>query len=545
MKEKLWTVLAIVIIISLGLAACGPTPTPVPTNTPVPVPPTDTPVPTTPAEEELPTITIGVGGESLTSVDPTSQAGSNVVGIIINVFETLVSFDEDDQIIPWLAKDWEWSEDGTTLTLYLREDVVFSDGTAMTADDVVFSINRHQINNLSVSSQLTESQGYLGVDSSDDYTVNIHFSAPSAQFIGQTLGSGIYVISSEQYAEYGYDNADYPAIPVGTGPYKISDWAEGQYVDLVPNDLYWGDEPNFASARFIPATDESTKIAMLQAGEVDMITQVNGANIPTLEAAGYSRWDVEQAHNIVLIFDLVDETLPWNDIKVRQAIDYVIDQDAVIETIFNGQHKTAVWLKEWELGYQPEFSEATLGYDVAEAQQLMADAGYADGFEMPLTYAAFMEWGTTLTDYLTAQLELINITVVPTGISDFMEFMDAQNNLHDPHTEGGCVFLFDVGWPGNPDPIINLTNGFYGGKSNCLYYRSDLDEIIDEALRTVDDAARADLITQAYEIITADMPVVPLMLEVSTSISVASVVYTKSYGGMGAGPIKLCDLTKD
>ena len=521
MKKKLFFGLLVVVLVALPLvSACD-------------------------GEEADTTLNIGVGGESLTSVDPTSQAGSNVQAITMNVYETLVSFDADDQIIPWLAESWEWSADGTTLTLYLRDDVVFSDGTAMTAEDVVFSLNRHQINNLSVSDQLTESQGYLGADSSDDYTVNIQFSAPSAQFIGQTLGSGIYVVSSEQYEEYGYDNSDYPTIPVGTGPYVISDWQEGQYVDLAPNDKYWGEEAKFTSVHFVPVTDESTKIAMLQSGEVDMITQVNGANIPTLEANGYSRWDVEQAHNIVLIFDLVDETLPWNDLKVRQAIDYAIDQDAVIETLFNGQHKDAVWLKEWEIGYQPEFSDATLGYDIDMALQLMSEAGYEDGFEMPLTYAAFMEWGTTLTDYLTSQLELINITVVPTGISDFMEFMNAQNQLHDPHTEGGCVFLFDVGWPGNPDPVINLTNGYYSGKSNCLYYRDDLDAIIEEALHTVDNDARAELITQAYEIIIADMPVVNMMLEVSTAFSTTNITYTKSYGGMMASPLKLCDLTID
>jgi peptide/nickel transport system substrate-binding protein len=240
----------------------------------------------------------------------------------------------------------------------------------------------------------------------------------------------------------------------------------------------------------------------------------------------------------------VNPNHPWADIRVRQAIDYVIDQDAVIETIFNGQPKPPVWLMDWELGYKPEYGQAALGYDVEKAKTLMAEAGYADGFEMPITYAAFMEWGTTMMDYVTAQLELINITVKPTGLTDFMEFMGAQVALHEAHTEGGSVFLFDVGWPGNPDPTINLSNCCFSGKPNTLYYSDDLDAIISQAIQTIDDGARAALIQQAYDKISVDLPVIPICLEVATTMSAANVTYTKSYGGMGAGPVKLSDVTK-
>jgi peptide/nickel transport system substrate-binding protein len=492
-------------------------------------------------EEELPTITIGLGGEALTTIDPTSFPGANVVAITQNVFETLISFDENDQIVPWLAESWEWSEDGKSLTMNLRQDVVFSDGTPMTCADVLFSIEREAVNNMAVGAQLNPAQGYAGSECADEYTFVVNYTAPSAQFMGQTLGMGLYVVSKAQFDEVGEE--EFMMNPIGTGPYKISGWEEGQYIDLVPNELYWGEKAKFSLAHFVPAPDEAGRIGMLQAGEVDLITQVSGTNIPTLKQAGFNRIDIPQAHDIVLIFDLMNPNHPWSDLKVRQAIDYAIDQDAVIETIFNGQPKPAVWLRDWELGYQPEFGEAALGYDLAEAQRLMAEAGYEDGFEMPVTYAAWMEWSTTLLDYITAQLELINITVVPTGLTDFMEFMGAMEQWHAPHTEGGSVFLFDVGWPGNPDPSINLTNGFYSGKPNSLYYTDDLDALVKQVIETIDDDARAPLITQAYQIIAADHPVVPICLEVATGMSAANVVYTKSYGGMGASPAKLCDLT--
>jgi ABC-type transport system substrate-binding protein len=543
-KQVTISLLALTLIVVPLLSACA---TPVPTAAPEPTTPPEATTPpeeepTAPPEEaELPAVNIALGGESLTTIDPTSLTGANVLATAINVYETLISFDENDQIVPWLAESWAWSEDGTSLTMNLRQDVVFSDGSPMTCDDVLFSIEREAVNNMAVMNQLNPEQGYEGSECSDDYTFVVHYSTPSAQFMGQTLGMGLYVVSKAQFEAVGED--EFMMNPIGTGPYQVLDWKEGQYVDLVPNEFYWGEPAKFSMAHFVPAPDESNRIAMLQAGEVDMITQVSGVNMPTLEDAGFNRIDVAQAHDIVLIFDLVNPNHPWSDIRVRQAMDYAIDQDAVIGTIFNGQHQAPVWLMDWELGYQPEFGKTDLGYDLAEAQRLMDEAGYSDGFTMPVTYAAFMEWGTTLLDYITAQLELINITVEPTGITDFMEFMGAQEQWHGPHTEGGGVFLFDVGYPGNPDPSINLTNGFFGGKANSLFYRDDLDQIIAEAIQTIDDEDRAELIAQAYEIIVEERPVLPICLEVATSMAAENVTYTKSYGGMGAGPVKLCDLT--
>ncbi len=545
-KQVTLSLLMLTLIVVPLLSACA---TPAPTAAPEPTTPPEATTPpeeepTAPPEEaELPAVNIALGGESLTTIDPTSLTGANVLAIAINVYETLISFDENDQMVPWLAESWAWSEDGTSLTINLRQDVVFSDGSPMTCADVLFSIEREAVNNMAVMNQLNPEQGYQGSECADDYTFVVHYSTPSAQFMGQTLGMGLYVVSKAQFEAVGED--EFMMNPIGTGPYQISDWKEGQYVDLVPNEFYWGVPAKFSMAHFVPAPDESNRIAMLQAGEVDMITQVSGVNLPSLEDAGFNRIDVAQAHDIVLIFDLVNPNHPWSDIRVRQAMDYAIDQDAVIGTIFNGQHQAPVWLMDWELGYQPEFGETDLGYDLAEAQRLMDEAGYADGFTMPVAYAAFMEWGTTLLDYITAQLELINITVEPTGITDFMEFMGAQEQWHGAHTEGGGVFLFDVGYPGNPDPSINLTNGFFGGKANSLFYRDDLDQIIAEAIQTIDDEERADLIAQAYAIVIDERPVLPICLEVATAMAAENVTYTKSYGGMGAGPAKLCDLTME
>ena len=114
--------------------------------------------------------------------------------------------------------------------------------------------------------------------------------------------------------------------------------------------------------------------------------------------------------------------------------------------------------------------------------------------------------------------------------------------MHSKDLESACV-LFDFGWPGNPEPVINLTNGFYMEKDNTLYDSPEVYDLITQALATVDNDARGELISQAYTIINDDLPFVPICLEVATTMIKPEIAYEKSVGGMAAGPGNLIDLT--
>lgn len=140
--------------------------------------------------------------------------------------------------------------------------------------------------------------------------------------------------------------------------------------------------------------------------------------------------------------------------KVRQAINYAIDKEALINKLFGGVPKEGVWLESWELGYDASLKPA-YAYDLAKAKQLMKDAGKADGFTMPLYYATFMEWGADLADYISSALAAINIKVELTGVSTMPEFMGTVEDLHKGKGKP-VVFLFDYGWttvgPATPNP---------------------------------------------------------------------------------------------
>jgi ABC-type transport system substrate-binding protein len=121
--------------------------------------------------------------------------------------------------------------------------------------------------------------------------------------------------------------------------------------------------------------------------------------------------------------------------------------------------------------------------------------------------------------------------------------MDTIRKMHDDATAEG-VIVFDVGWPGNPDPVINLTNGFYSVKPNSVYHTPQLDALIAQALETADNTARAAILKQAYKLVDADLPFIPICLEVTSSSMKSGITFKQTMGGLNvSGPTNLIDLT--
>jgi len=509
----------------------APPPTAVP---PTAVPPTEVP----PAPISI-TVAYPGGFTGLTSIDPSDFFGAAPPG----VFESLVAQDKDDALYGLLAESWEWSDDGLTLTMKLREGVKFSTGDPFTTADVEFSLLRSLEKNMPVIAQLSPGQGYNGYEVVDDYTIKFLFTKVNVQFVPQTLVN-MYMGSKTYYDQVGEDA--YVKLPVGTGPYKIADWAEGQYIDLVYNENYRGEKPQIESAHFVASPDSATRVAMLQAGEVDMAAQVPGASITALEAAGFARVDIPQPHDIAMVFNLLAPDTPWQDLRVRQAINYAIDKQSLIDTMLCGPLQEGVWALPTAPWYDPSLKPA-YPYDLAKAQELMEEAGYADGFTFPITYLV-TEWGANLADYLASALAQINITVELTAIAGMPDFMPSIAAVHNSYVNGETVpatvgaFVYDPGWPGNPEVSIDLTNGFYMAKDNTLFDNPAINDLVDEVLSTLDDEARYEVAGQAWAAIDELLPVIPIGLEVQVNMMKPNITYVKSVGGMATGPTNLIDL---
>jgi ABC-type transport system substrate-binding protein len=343
-------------------------------------------------------------------------------------------------------------------------------------------------------------------------------------------------------------------MPVGTGPYKIKSWTSDVSLEVEYNDKYRGDKPEIESATFLVYSSPANGVAMLEAGEVDLLSQAPGSSIDELELAGYNSIPVVQPHALALVFNLLGYGVqPWDDVRVRQAINYAINKDALKGSMICGPIQDGTWvlpLSTWYPEYEAKGLDPSYAYNKTQAEALLTAAGYGGGgFSLNITYLA-TETVTPLAEYLTGALADIGITVNLNGIAGMPDFMGSIAGVHNTYFGGNITgtpatpnaFLYDPGWPGNPEVAIDLTNGFYAGKDNTLFDNTGINDLVDQVLTTLTDSTRYGLAADAWEDIDTLLPAIPIGQEVQTNFSKATVVYIKSVGGMTQGPRQLVDL---
>ncbi|MEO1001442.1 MAG: ABC transporter substrate-binding protein, partial [Pseudomonadota bacterium] len=195
-------------------------------------------------------------------LDPTSAAAQAIDEVLYaNVYEGLTRFEESGAIVPALAESWEISDDGLTYTFTLREGVTFHDGSSFEASDVVFSLDRARAED-STNAQKQLYSGIASVEAPDDQTVVLTLSAPNGNMLFN-LAWGDAVIVAPENAEDLTTNA------VGTGPFTVAEWRQGDSIELARNDAYWGDAPVLESATFKFVSDPTAAFAAMMAGDID------------------------------------------------------------------------------------------------------------------------------------------------------------------------------------------------------------------------------------------------------------------------------------
>lgn len=304
-----------------------------------------------------------------------------------NVYDTLDETDAAGHIVPGLATSWDIEDGGKVIVFHLRHGVKFQSGDPFTAADVVWSHER----------ELKKAPFYGGfaryikkVVAVDPYTVKFIFSQPDAQF----LPVHALVIASKGY----YDRvgpAEFAAHPVGTGPYRIVDYAPAQHLDLATWKGYWGKPPEIKKARFVFVTDENTRVADLQSGQVDMIMATPYSSYAQLKSEGFTEVKLPVHPTQSVQFSLIDKEAPWADVRIRQAMAYAIDGNAIVKGLLMGVPTDYPRLTPGEVGYDPTLTDYK--YDPAKAKKLEAEAGYPNGFDMPLYVSTGVYYGTRQT----------------------------------------------------------------------------------------------------------------------------------------------------
>ncbi len=430
-------------------------------------------------------------------LDPHKTSAYYSYQTLQQVLETLVDFDDDQNLVPRLAESWSVSDDGLVWTFNLRDDVKFSNGRDFTAADVKYTYDR-MLDPETASGNAWRLGAVQSIDVVDDYTVTFTLGSPNTGFLGKLAsGSPVGIIAREAVEDGTIDTA-----PVGTGPFVIADYQPGTLVLLERNEYYWGTDESgtqlpyldTVELRIIP--DDSVKRSALVSGDVDWSISVPPQSLGELEA----RDDVvvdRSAAPAYWYIGVNTEREPLDDVRVRQAISYALDRGQVTEAATFGTgvptQDPIPSVSAWAFDYAP------YEQDLDKARELLEAAGVGNGFEMQIMPTTEYEESIRAAQVIQAQLAPLGIRATldtrewadwldTQGQGNYDTFVCSWNVLLDPDDffyaqhKTGEVFNFT----GYSNPTVDelLEEGRMAEDFDTRYeiYREVNQEIVDDAV---------------------------------------------------------------
>jgi peptide/nickel transport system substrate-binding protein len=420
------------------------------------------------------------------SMDPffvNQAAGWSVVHAL---FDHLIERDFEGNIVPGLALSWT-TVGTSTLEFALREDVAFHNGQPFTAESVKFSVERM------LAEEAAPNQGkFTAIDSVeivDDYTVRLNLNRPDGTLF-DSLTSRLAMLPPEYFEDVGAEG--FARVPVGTGPFQFVEWVPDDHVALVANQDYWEGSykgrPEVDRVIFRTIPEPATRMAELESGGVHLIQDVLPDQVDDLEAAGLTVVPYEAFQLQYIFFIADDESLPTYDVRVRQALNYAVDVEAIIENLLAGLGShIASPIGPGYLGYNPDVTPYP--YDPGKAKELLAEAGYAEGFETTLDTTTAGH--TDVIDAVAGYLSEVGVEVT---IQDYELGQFNQNWM-----ERAQSTLWAARWGNTPDPqSIELFASCNGWISR--YCDEDVTMYLEAARDTLDQDARAELYAEASQL---------------------------------------------
>ncbi|WP_172332472.1 ABC transporter substrate-binding protein [Mangrovicoccus sp. HB161399] len=443
------------------------------------------------------------------SLDPAAVTAVNDFRILVNLYEGLVQYSPGTlEVAPALATDWTISDDGTVYTFTLRDGVTFHDGTPFNAEAVKFNFDRmldesHPFHDTGPFPLAFFFSAVETVEAVDELTVKFTLSEPYAPFLSNlAYPTGLIVSPSAVEAS----GADFGRAPVGTGPFKFAEWRSNEAVVIERNPDYWGDPAGTEAVVFRPITDANTRVAEMLAGGIDLMVEVPPVALSQFQGDDFTLAEQAGPHLWFLILNAKEG--PFADKRVRQAANYAINKEALVNDVLEGTAEVAAgptppafaWAHDEELEPYP--------YDPEKAKELLAEAG-AEG--ATLTFYV-TEGGSGMLDPVPMGTA-IQADLAAVGFDVKIETYEWNTFLGEvnPGLEGKAD-MAEMAWMTNdPDtlPFLALRTDAWpdeGGFNSGYYSNPEVDALLEKARVSTDQAERADLYRQMQRIVQDDAP---------------------------------------
>jgi len=425
-------------------------------------------------------------------LDPHKASASGTYEMMFNVFEGLLKPDSSGNVIPAVASDYSVSSDGLTYTFTLRDGVKFHDGNPVTMDDVLYSLNRLRGNDGEKALSSDFENFVESITALDGKTVEIKLNQLNSDFLGKFVA-----------AILPKDNDDHNKNPIGTGPFRFKEYAPGQKVVLAKFDDYWKKGvPNLDEVEFRIITETQASLMSFMAGEVQMLPRADAIQAELLR----DRFNLTKVpQNMVQLMTMNIARKPFDNLKVRQAINYAIDKDEIIEIVANGygtklgSNMSPIMKKYYQEGLEDYYAT-----DLVKARELLVEAGYPAGFSTTITVPSNYQIHVDAAQVITEQLKKIGINVS----IEQVEWGVWLDRVYKGREYDMTVIVL-TGKLNAYDILKRYLSTYDYNFMN--YSNSEYDEIINSAIKEIDEEKKIDLYKKAQTILTHDAAAVYIM----------------------------------
>jgi len=432
------------------------------------------------------------------SLDPSMTNDQPSSRVMKQIYDTLINLDENMAPTPSLAERWAFENDSagnpTRLRLFLKRGVKFHNGDELKAADVKFTLDR-----AAKSPHIGHITSMIrSVDAVNDYEVLVTLPYPFAPILNHLGHTATSIVNEKTVTELGDRHGQNP---VGTGPFSFVNWTQGAEINLTRWDGYHGAAPRIKDMKFRIIVDPATRLLELEAGGVDIVIDILPSDLARVQAN--SSLQVFRAPNLSTNYVGFNCTVPpFNDPRVRQAINYAIDKTAIVNNVYMGTGGVATGPINSRVWASTSSQLAPFEYNPARARQLLAEAGFPNGFSTSIILNETAQRIDTA-EIVQNMLRQVGVNV-DVRIIEWAAYLDM--------TARGEHEMYILGWvtvTGDPDYGLHATfhSSNFGAPGNRSFYRNaEVDRLLDSGRRETNLTQRAQFYAQAQQIIRDEAP---------------------------------------